>query len=135
MLIPAWQPDAALLSLVPELIRRGFRAVIVVDDGSGPKYQDLFEILAGYREAHLVRHAVHRGKGRAWKSGLSYFLNAFPDFGGVILADAEGQHTPEEILLTTQAWARWPQRLMVGARRLSDTPTWRSRLELSFFLN
>jgi len=129
VLIPAWQPDAALLSLVPELIYGGFSAIIVVDDGSGPEYQDLFETIARYPEAHLVRHGMNRGKGRAWKSGMSYFLNAFPDFRSLIMADADGRHTPEDILLTAQAWTRSPQCMVVGTCRSSGAVPWRSRLE------
>ena len=127
VLIPAWQPDAALLSLVPELIYCGFSAILVVDDGNGPEYQGILETIAGYPEAHLLQHEVHRGKGRALKTGMRYFLNTFPDFYGVVTASADGQHTPADILLTVQAWNRSPRRMMLGARQFSGAVPWRSR--------
>lgn len=128
VLIPAWQPDTQLLSLVPELIRHGFRIVIVVDDGSGPEYQGIFEAIAGYPEVRLLRHAVNMGKGRALKTGMNYFLNDLPEFGCIVTADADGQHTPEDILLAAQAWERSPGRMVLGVRQFSGSVPLRSRL-------
>ena len=43
-LIPAYEPDAKIIDLTKELKDRRFD-VVVVDDGSGPDYADLFESL------------------------------------------------------------------------------------------
>ena len=40
-LIPAYEPDAKIKDLTKELNDRGFN-VVIVDDGSGPDYADLF---------------------------------------------------------------------------------------------
>lgn len=44
VLIPAYQPDSVLISLVQALHRENFR-LIVTDDGSGPAYADIFSAL------------------------------------------------------------------------------------------
>lgn len=49
VLIPAYQPDSVLISLVQALHRENFR-LIVTDDGSGPAYADIF-----FRAAALCR--------------------------------------------------------------------------------
>lgn len=128
LLIPAWRPDVKLLSLVASLATGAFGAIIVVDDGSGPEYQSIFDELAHYPEVHLLRHAVNMGKGRALKSGMNYFLNAFPEFDGVISADADGQHIPEDILRALEVFRSSPRRMVLGARRFSKDVPLRSRI-------
>ena len=49
VLIPAYQPDSVLISLVQALHRENFR-LIVTDDGSGPAYADIFSALLPYAE-------------------------------------------------------------------------------------
>ena len=44
-LIPAYEPDGRILGLTAELRDRGFD-IVVVDDGSGPDYREIFEDLS-----------------------------------------------------------------------------------------
>ena len=48
VLLPSWEPDAELLPLVESLCGRGFGALVVVDDGSGPESAALFQAVAGF---------------------------------------------------------------------------------------
>ena len=41
-LIPAYEPEQRLAGLTDDLKKRGFD-VVVVDDGSGPEYKDIFD--------------------------------------------------------------------------------------------
>ena len=41
-LIPAYEPDRKMLGVIADLGKTGFD-VVVVDDGSGPEYAELFE--------------------------------------------------------------------------------------------
>lgn len=50
VIIPAWQPDEKLISLVDALTERGLQS-IVVDDGSGEQYQHIFRRI---KETSLV---------------------------------------------------------------------------------
>ena len=49
VLIPAYQPDEALVKLVKQLKSDNF-SCLVVDDGSGESYADIFE--------QLCRHVI-----------------------------------------------------------------------------
>ena len=40
-LIPAYEPDARLVSLAESMTKRSF-SVLIVDDGSGPDYGEIF---------------------------------------------------------------------------------------------
>ena len=61
-LIPAYQPDEKLPALAREAESKGF-SVIVVDDGSGPAYTELFEETQLY--ATVLTHPFNQGKGCA----------------------------------------------------------------------
>ena len=68
-LIPAYEPDRKLIGLTADLKDRGFD-IVVVDDGSGPEYMELFEDLS--QMATVLTHAENRGKGAALKTGMNY---------------------------------------------------------------
>lgn len=122
-LIPAYRPDAELLGIVSELAEKNF-AIVLVDDGSGIEFRELFRKAAGYAE--LLRHPVNRGKGAALKTGLSYMQTHYPD-ALIITMDADGQHTvadAEKILAQAE---RFPDALILGSRRMNKSAPLRSR--------
>ena len=54
VLIPAYKPDRRLNKLVDELIAKGFHRIVVIDDGGGAAYADIFRDLAG--KATVLTH-------------------------------------------------------------------------------
>lgn len=128
ILIPAFQPGDALVSLVEELLRRTADPIIVVDDGSGSEYAAVFDRIAMHARVQVVRHAVNLGKGAALKTGMNQALVRFPDAGGVVTADADGQHKPEDILRVAEKLRAHPQSLVMGVRAFSGRIPFRSRL-------
>ena len=42
VVIPAYRPSAALVEVVRALAERQFPAILVVDDGSGPEFHEIF---------------------------------------------------------------------------------------------
>ncbi len=127
VLIPAWQPDSRLLELVWALRRFPFAALLVVDDGSDPRVQSVFEMLCR-QGIPVIRHAVNLGKGRALKTGFNALLLDFPDIDGIVTADADGQHTAEDIVCVARALATVTDRPVLGSRALSGPVPLRSRL-------
>lgn len=117
VLIPAFRPDKGLLALAAELAPQ--TRLVVVDDGSGPDYDALFAGLAALPLV-LLRHGGNRGKGAAIKTGLSYILSA--GGGDVITADADGQHSAQDILRVGDAMAAHPGFLVLGARDIRKMP-------------
>ena len=123
VLIPAYNPDKALLTVVDSIIRRGTSHVIVVNDGSDPGCEHIFKQLESIGNCHLLHHVVNLGKGRAIKTGLNYFFRNFKDSTGVIVADADGQHLPDDIIKVAGALERNPGRLVLGVRTFGrDVP-------------
>lgn len=127
VLIPAWQPGSSLPVLVRGLREAGFPAIIVIDDGSDALHAEIFASLAGLDRVHVLRHAVNLGKGRALKTGINHVLATFPNYRGVLTADADGQHSVEDIVRTATAFDRSPQRVVLGVRRFDEDVPLRSR--------
>ena len=134
VLIPAWQPDQRLTNLVSELLDLGFGAIVIVDDGSGSDYGEVFQainrqLLNEQRSrVHIVHHAANLGKGRALKTGLSFFLRCFPDYMGVVTADADGQHRPADVFSTAEQLRRDNSCMVLGSRRFQQGVPLRSHL-------
>lgn len=125
VLIPAYKPDTRLPQLVEMLRGRGLD-VLVVDDGGGEEYLPYFARCESFG-ARVARHAVNLGKGRALKTGLNEIQLHWPMVSGVITADADGQHTPEDILKVARALEANPRALIVGGRAFTGSVPWKSR--------
>src|SRR3974390_2121721 len=78
VLIPAYQPGPALIGVVRRFAVEGPEAIVVVDDGSGPEYESIFEDIGGLPQVRVIRHAANLGKGAALKTGVGFILRAYP---------------------------------------------------------
>jgi glycosyltransferase involved in cell wall biosynthesis len=126
--IPAYRPSAGLVDLVRALSRKTFFAIVVVDDGSGAAFQEIFAEVAQFPNVRLLRHAINLGKGAALQTAFNYALCEFPGLTGVVTADADGQHHPEDIESVAAALAAHPQSLVLGARAFAGEVPLRSRI-------
>jgi glycosyltransferase involved in cell wall biosynthesis len=124
IIVPAYQPSAALPALVRELIGAG-RRVVVVDDGSGPAFRALFDSLPA--EATVLRHGVNLGKGAALRTAMNFVLVTYPDAPGVITADGDGQHLVADILRVAEFVTEGSSALVLGVRAFTGEVPWRSR--------
>ena len=87
VVIPAYEPDEKLVKLTAELVAKNL-LVVVVDDGSGQKYLNIFEQLAG---AKVLRHPKNMGKGAALKTAFKYIKEIFNGRNfAVVTADSDG---------------------------------------------
>lgn len=118
VLIPAYKPDRRLNQLVDELLDAGFSRLVVVDDGGGEAYQDIFRDLAG--KAEVLTHEVNRGKGAALKTGIARLMET-PGVA-VVTADADGQHTPADIARIADELIEHPDALVLGVRDKKQMP-------------
>ncbi len=127
VILPAWQPTAALPALVTALADARFGGIVVIDDGSSPDHRPLFEALRPLPSVHLLRHQKNRGKGRSLKTGLAY-VASLSGITGCVTADADGQHTPIDIVRVAEHFAAAPHRPVLGIRTFGPEVPWRSRL-------
>ncbi len=95
VLIPAYKPDEKLIALVEELDSCGL-GIVVVNDGSGPEYDGIFEEVS--KKAEVVTLLCNSGKGYALKSGMATIMQKHPECKYFVTADSDGQHKSEDIL-------------------------------------
>jgi len=126
VVIPAYRPPKGLIELVQTLAGR--RPVVVVDDGSGESYQSVFSRAAQFPGVQVLRHATNQGKGAALKTAMQFALDTFADPTGVVTADADGQHHPEDIERIAARLMAEPECLVLGARHFDGAVPWRSRI-------
>ncbi|GAA1947255.1 GtrA family protein [Microbacterium aquimaris] len=131
VLIPALEPGPRLPRLVDDLLSADpDLAVLVVDDGSGPGYDDLFAVVERVG-AQVVRFPVNRGKGAALKAGFAEIARWAPE-ADVVTADADGQHRVEDILRIARALrddaAAGSPALVLGCRDFRGEVPLRSRI-------
>lgn len=125
VLIPAYEPSAQLPRLVTALVAAGLD-VVVVDDGSGHAYAEVFA-QATAAGAELLRHERNCGKGVALKTGMRHIQRAYPG-SGIVTADADGQHTPGDIVAVADAVRTAGGALVLGCRGFDGRVPLRSRV-------
>ena len=125
VLIPSYEPTMLLIDLLKRLKKENLE-VIVVNDGSGDDYKDVFEKVGGY--ATLIEHDVNKGKGAALKTGLSYIKDKYDDNYVVVTMDCDGQHSIRDALKISNYALEHPSELVLGRRIRSSKTPFRSRL-------
>ncbi|MCB9418307.1 MAG: bifunctional glycosyltransferase family 2/GtrA family protein [Ardenticatenaceae bacterium] len=118
VLIPALNPNDKLVDLVKELNRIGLVNVVIIDDGSENAAQAVFDEVQTYR-AKVYHHKNNRGKGAALKTGIEYIKKNQPHIVGIVTADADGQHAPDDILQVGKAMAA-ENSIVLGTRDFSS---------------
>jgi glycosyltransferase involved in cell wall biosynthesis len=126
VLIPAYNPSESLLSLIESLIRLDFNHIVVVNDGSDSECRCFFHKLGKMENCQILHHAVNLGKGRALKTGFNYFYLNFPELLGIVSADADGQHLPDDILKVSETFLKNGDKLVVGVRKFAKGTPLRS---------
>lgn len=126
VLIPAYRPSDALIGLVEQLrAARPGLPVLVVDDGSGGEYADVFARARG-AGADVVAHLTNAGKGAALRTGIALIRRRHPG-ADVVCADADGQHAVEDVLGVADDVAS-SGRMVLGVRSFDGEVPLRSRL-------
>lgn len=122
VIIPSYEPDDKLITLLEALKQTGISHVVVVDDGSGAQYETFFELAEEMDNCTVLHHAVNLGKGRALKTAFNHCLRVYGESPGCVSADSDGQHTPADILACMRKLWENPQALILGCRDF-DAPS------------
>lgn len=128
VLIPSYKPDEGLLTLLADLIAQDkYAGILVVDDGSGEAYQSYFDRAEKMPGVVVVHHSVNLGKGRGIKTGINAILRQWPQ-AHVLTADADGQHTPQDIAhIADELEQSDGNTLVLGMRRLGKGTPFKSK--------
>ncbi len=122
IVIPALNPGRGLIEYVDRLRSRGYKNILVVDDGSRDDCRYIFDEIEAKDGCEVLRHEVNMGKGRALKDAMTWFLDRYGagaenhDIGGIITVDSDGQHIVEDVDKVAAAMKAEPDSLILGAR-------------------
>ena len=127
VVIPAYQPQESLLRIVAQLREFNFHSIIIVNDGSDDAHRGVFKKL-GTDDIIILQHKQNRGKGAALQTALRYWYdNLRGDTVGIVTADADGQHAPQDIANIAKQLIAAPSDLHLGVRQFSHDIPLRSR--------
>jgi len=123
IVIPALEPDERMIKLIMELREKDLHKIIVVDDGSGEKYQHFFKTVEVQYACQVFRHYKNYGKGRALKNAFNFALTRYNDIIGVITVDSDGQHLTEDIIKCADAllFSDEKKKIFLGARDFNNS--------------
>ncbi|MCG7490991.1 bifunctional glycosyltransferase family 2/GtrA family protein [Vibrio sp. Of14-4] len=130
-MIPAYNPSDAIIHLVSEIKTLCRCSIVVVNDGSSDKCNYIFKQLKSLSQLVILNHKSNLGKGQALKTGFSYIINTMPEVTGIITADADGQHSPQDIIRTlneSRYQCGQSNSLLLGARAFNGKVPFRSRI-------
>ena len=119
IIVPSLNPDEKLIGTLDGIFEKGFKKVVVVDDGSDEQHKQPFTY-AKEKGCTVLVHEVNKGKGRALKTAFEYCLT---DAGciGVITVDGDGQHAANDIYRCGEAMlAAENKRVILGCRDFSE---------------
>lgn len=123
ILIPSYEPDESLISLVKELKSLGF-AVILVNDGSSEKFDYIFDQVKN--DVNYLVQKPNKGKGQALRYGFTFANLNKNKYDFVITCDGDGQHAVEDILKLNQELIK-NNCTIFGVRVFDETTPKRSR--------
>ena len=125
VLIPAFEPDGRLVDLIRNLRQQCGYHIVVVNDGSGPAFDPIFDQALG-EGCVVLTHAYNRGKGCALKTGFRYILENTQETVGVVTADADGQHLVYDIRRVAEELPLSSGKIVLGARKFVGKVPFRS---------
>ncbi len=121
LVIPSLNPDEKLGKTIKGMLEIGFENIIVVDDGSDSEHKLNFP--TSNNVITVLTHSVNLGKGAALKTAFKYIRDNHPDAYGIVTADGDGQHTPQDVLMCADA-IEDKKEIVLGCRDFSgdDVP-------------
>lgn len=114
IVMPAHNEERSIGSVLDALRKKGWREIIVVNDGS----RDRTAEIARSKGAIVVTHPRNMGLGAALRTGLKTAFEQGAD--RVVTFDADGQHDPEAV--TKMLAALDDADFAIGVRRHVDIP-------------
>lgn len=132
VIIPALEPKESLLGYIGELKALGFQKILLIDDGSGPKFLHIFAKAKSQHGCQVIQHSANLGKGAALKTAFRRLTKEEGPVGAVT-ADADGQHSASDVARIADALLELAQTkrlgLILGTRSLKQNNVpWKSRV-------
>ncbi len=113
IIIPAYNEEATISHVLRGLKSKGYKNIVVVDDGSIDKTPHI----AKKEGVKLHSHIINRGLGGALGTGIEAALLENPDI--IVTLDADGQHDPKDIKKLIKPIIRGEADVVIGSRMLN----------------
>lgn len=113
IIVPAFEPDKYLVKLVYHLSAKTEYDIIVVNDGSPELFDYFFRRIQ--RNAVVLNHASHLGRGAAIKTALQYIQTALPHQQEIVLIDTNRQCSLDQIHHMIKCIPHAPETLLLGS--------------------
>ncbi len=119
VIIPSYNPDEKLVSVIDGLEALGITDIIVVNDGSKKECLKYFDKIKNRDYVTLLSHEKNRGKGAALKTAFRFFLDNRKEMVGCVTADGDAQHRPEDIIACAMELSQENPKIVLGVRDFS----------------
>jgi glycosyltransferase involved in cell wall biosynthesis len=117
--LPVYNEERHLHDVLSE-VRKYSREILVIDDGSHDRTQ---ELMGRERDVYLVRHEHNQGYGAALRTAFEYALSGQYDV--LVTIDCDGQHEPRlipELAAAVFSAEDRPADIVSGSRYLKEFP-------------
>lgn len=125
ILIPAYEPKDILIKIVKALSKEDFDTIIV-DDGSGINYKEIFNKCEKY--AKVISYEENQGKGYALKIGLKHIKDNYKEPYIVVTMDSDGQHIINDANKLIKEIQYSEKELILGKRIRNEKTPLRSKI-------
>lgn len=98
VVLPSLDPDEKLIKTVEGLIKVGFEDIVIINDGSKDECGAFFPSESRYPQCTVINHRINLGKGAGLKTAFDFVRKMRPKSQGVVTADGDGQHCPQDVL-------------------------------------
>ncbi len=126
IVIPALNPEEELIHYVDELLLNSDANIVVVDDGSDKNSLYTLGAISLRDRCIVLKHDENRGKGAALKTAIKHIKDNMQQMQGIVTADADGQHSVNDVLRMIDKLNQEQDDLILGVREFDDNTPKRS---------
>jgi glycosyltransferase involved in cell wall biosynthesis len=112
IVVPAYNEEKTLVSVIKGLKKEGYDNIIVVDDGS----RDSTYRLASKEKVILLHHVLNRGLGAALGTGIRAAVEEGAEI--IVTFDSDGQHNPKDVKRVAEQIVKGND-VVIGSRLLN----------------
>lgn len=125
VVVPAFNEEEMIGSVLQKIKKQGFRNIVVVDDGSSDSTAEI----AKREKAIVLRNVVNRGLGCTLNIGIEAAIILGAEI--IVTCDSDGQHDPSEIKKLIKPILEKKAEVVIGVRSFDKKDAPFSRLLIS----
>ncbi len=120
VIIPAYEPSANFIDYAKELTSADIAQLVVINDGSGEKYDHIFNAIRELNNCTVISYEKNGGKGFALKTAFKYCKENYDERFTFVTADCDGQHIVSDVLNVASAASEFGDSFILGVRDFSQ---------------